>query len=733
MTDSHSDAPRQHAYPWLDATLPPDERARLLDNALTDDERFGLLHGIMAVPLRPGMEIPEGAVPGAGYVAGVERLGVPGLYETDASLGVANPGGVRPGDVATALPSGLALAATWNPELARTAGAAIADEAAKKGFNVLLGGGVNLARDPRCGRNFEYLGEDPLLAGVMAGESIRGIQGEGVISTAKHFALNDQETGRHVANAVIDEAALRESDLLAFQIAIERGRPGAIMSAYNKINGSYACENQTLLNGVLKTDWRYPGWVMTDWGALTSVDAANAGVDQQSGEQLDHCVWFDAPLREAVARGEVSRERVSDMSRRILRSMFDAGLFDRPSRRGEPIDYSAHAEIAQAAAEQGIVLLKNERGLLPLGSTARRLLVVGGQADVGVLSGAGSSQVITGRGHAAQLRVGGEGFMATWAQEAYHPSSPLKAIRARAPDAQVRFATGRYPSEACALARASDIVVVFATQWMGEGFDAPDLSLPNGQDRLIAEVAAANPNTIVVLETGGPVLMPWLDHVGAVIEAWYPGGRGAEAIAAVLFGEVNPSGRLPMTFPQSLEQTPRPLIPGFGEAWAYPLGPAADVARAPGFDITYDEGADVGYRWFARKRMAPLFPFGFGLSYTQFVYSRIEATGGEAVSVRFDVANTGDRAGIDTPQLYLTARNGAPLMRLLGWSRVALEPGETRSVEIVADRRLLADFDAIERCWRIDAGRFDLAICADATGGCALIAACDVGGGSFRP
>jgi beta-glucosidase len=696
----------------MDAALPADERARLLEEALTEDERYGLLHGIMPLPMVPGTSVPPGAIPAAGYFPPIERLGVPGLYETDASLGVSNPGGVRPGDTATALPSGLALAATWDPDLAREAGAAIGDEAAKKGFNVLLAGGVNLARDPRCGRNFEYLGEDPLLAGVLAGESIAGIQSQGIVSTAKHFVLNDQETGRHVVNAVIDEAALRESDLLAFQIAIERGRPGAIMSAYNRINGLYACENEALLTGVLKGDWGYPGWVMTDWGGLSSdaVTAANAGVDQQSGEQLDHKTWFDEPLREAVASGAVSRSRVSDMSRRILRSMFAAGLFDRPSPKGQPIDLAAHAEVARRTAEQGIVLLKNARGLLPLAGTARRILVVGGQADAGVLSGAGSSQVTTGKGHAAVLRVGGEGGMTAWANEVYHPSSPLKAIRARAPEAELRFSTGRYPSEAAALAAEADVALVFATQWMGEGFDAPDLSLPNGQDALIAAVAAANPNTVVVLETGGPVLMPWLDQVGAVLQAWYPGARGGEAIAAVLFGESNPSGRLPMTFPASLDQLPRPTLPGFGRRWASPGGAAVDLSQAEGFDAPHPEGAEVGYRGFARQGHPPLFPFGFGLSYTTFAYSDLEAAGGEWLTVGFTVANTGERAGTDIPQLYLGARNGVPKTRLLGWSKVFLEPGESRRVSVAVDPRLLADFDVAARGWRIGAGAYDLSV-----------------------
>lgn len=715
MTTDSANTQSTNDRPWMDAALSSDSRAALLEVAMTDSERHSLLHGVMAIPLVPGWEMPAGAVPGAGYFPPIQRLGIPGLYETDASLGVTNPNGIRPGDHATALPSGLAIASSWNSELAFSAGAAIADEAAKKGFNVLLAGGVNLARDPRCGRNFEYLGEDPLLAGTIAGESIRGIESEGVISTAKHFVLNDQETGRHVVNALIDEGALRESDLLAFQIAIERGRPGAIMSAYNKINGFYACESDALLNGVLKGDWGYPGWVMTDWGALTSVDAAAAGTDQQSGEQLDHRVWFGEPLMEAVDKGAVSKARISDMVRRILRSMFEAGLFDRPTRKGEAIDYSAHAGIALAAAEQGIVLLKNDRDILPLSGSITRVLVVGGQADAGVLSGAGSSQVTAGRGHAAVLRVGGDGSGSVWANEVYHPSSPLKAIRAKMPDAEVRFVTGRYSSEAAAMASHADVVVVFATQWMSEALDAPDLSLPNGQDALIAAVAAANPNTVVVLETGGPVLMPWLGQVRAVLEAWYPGSQGGEAIAGVLVGEVNPSGRLPITFPTSVDQLPRPVIPGFGRPWTSPGGAAVDLKQAEGFDVPHAEGSDVGYRWFARQRHAALFPFGFGLSYSRFEYGGLDVQGGNTIVVSFDVTNTGRREGTDTPQVYLTARNGASKVRLLGWSRISLKPGETQRVSVSADRRLLADFDTDRRSWRVAAGDYQVSIGASAS------------------
>ena len=696
--------------PWMDAALAPDTRAALLEAALTDDERFGLLHSRWAAGVLPGMAAPEGAVPGAGFVPPVERLGIPGLYETDASLGVTNPRNCRPGDSATALPSGVALAAGWNPDLAFAGGAAIGNEAAAKGFNVLLAGGINLARDPRCGRNFEYLGEDPLLAGTLCGASIRGIQSNGIVATAKHFVLNDQETGRHVVNATIDGAALRESDLLAFEIAIERGAPGAIMTAYNKVNGTYACENAELLNGILKGDWGFPGWVMSDWGATTSVGAALAGLDQQSGEELDHQVWFDAPLRQAVADGDVPAGRIADMVRRILRSMFAAGLFDRPLPKGAPIDTAAHAAVAQDAAEQGIVLLANA-GLLPVADRVRTILVVGGNSDVGVLAGGGSSQVTTGAGHAAQVHVGGEGAMMAFATEAYHPSAPLKAIRALARERgiTVRFANGRYPSEAVALARAADLVLIFATQWTTEGADVPDLGLPLGQDQLIASLAAANPATAVVLETGGPVAMPWLDAVGAVLAAWYPGMRGGEAIARVLFGDVNPSGRLPISFPRSVDQLPRPALPGWGGRWQSPFGARVNLADAPDFEAPHREGADIGYRWFARTGQTPLFAFGHGLSYTRFAHADLAVAPGDPLTATVIVTNTGGRAGTDIVQLYLVQPR-----RLLGWSRVTLAPGESRRVAIAADPRLLSDWDTPARRWRRRTGPAELAIGADA-------------------
>jgi beta-glucosidase len=690
------------ARPWMNTALTADARALLLEQAMTLDERLALLHSPMAIELGP-FHRPYGALGSAGYVAGVARLGIPALNQTDASLGVTNPFQIRVGDTATALPSGLALAATWNPQRARVSGAAIGKEAHAKGFNVLLAGGVNLTRDPRGGRNFEYLGEDPWLAGVMAGASIAGIQSEHVISTAKHFALNAYETGRNFHNGKIDPAALRESDLLAFELAIERGQPGSIMCAYNKVNGAYACENEALLVDTLKRDWGYKGWVMSDWGAVHSTASAAKGLDHQSGEQLDKQVYFGESLKQAVTAGEVTSERVSDMVRRILRSMFAIGLFDQPPRPA-PVDYDFHANLARQIGAEGIVLLRNERGLLPLGSDIKRIAVIGGNASLGVLSGGGSAQVTPSGKPTISVQLGADTEMDNGTRRAvWFPSAPLDAIRKRAPKAEVIFDDGRYPTAAANLARTADVAIVFATQWNSENEDVPDLTLPQGQDAVVAAVAAANPRTVVVLETGGPVEMPWLDATAAVLEAWYPGQHGGEAITDVLFGDVNPSGRLPITFPKTVAQLPRPTMPGVG------------LAKESSFDIDYVEGADVGYRWFAKTGAAPLFPFGHGLSYSEFAVTGLRVQGGKTLTISFDVANTGKRAGADVPQVYLSSAAGTPTQRLIGWEKVHLAPGEHKRVSIEADPRLLGRFDAQANKWKIAAGDYRVTVGASAT------------------
>lgn len=678
-----------------------DARAHEVEAQLTDDERFALLVGVMGAgdmwPLRDERIPPE--VPmSAGYVPGIARLGVPALRMSDAGLGVTNPG-FRPGDTATALPAGLALAASFNPELARAAGSVIGAEARGRGLNVQLAGAMNLARDPRNGRNFEYFSEDPLLSGVLAAEQILGIQQHGVISTVKHFALNCNETNRHWLDAVIDPDAHRESDLLAFQIAIERGRPGAVMAAYNKVNGAYCAANAVLLTEILKGGWGYRGWVMSDWGGTPGWECALAGLDQECGAQIDALLWqaetFGEPLRAAYADGRLPAERLSDMVRRILRSIFAVGA-DRWGPVPEP-DMHAHNAIATEVARQGIVLLHN-RGVLPVTSAAR-IAVIGGHAQLGVPAGYGSSTVLPPGGYAGVIPIGGAGLEAGMRNLYLLPSSPLEELRKQFPHAEIYFDPGINPAEAVPVARRADVAIVFATRAEGEGFDGADLSLPWGQDALIAAVAAVNPNTVVVLETGNPVAMPWRAAVNAILQAWYPGQRGGQAIAEVLAGQVNPSGRLPVTFPADLGQTPRPQLPEVAG-----LGTPST--------IHYTEGAEVGYRWFASTEQEPLFAFGHGLSYTSFEYRDLEASGGETVAVTCTVVNTGERTGTEVPQLYLTAAPDGKRLRLLGFDRVELLPGESRRVHIHAEPRLLARFEA--GSWRIAAGRHAVAVGASA-------------------
>jgi len=684
-----------------------DAKAATVVRQMTVDEKTVLTHGIMPLPLAgPIPNLPADAVPGAGYIPGIERLGIPALKETDASLGVSYVMGLR-GDSATALPSGVSQASSWNPDLMYRGGAMIGSEARAKGFNVLLAGGVNLMRDPRNGRTFEYLAEDPLLSGVLVGAAIRGVQSNNIISTIKHFALNGQETGRKFVDAKITESAARESDLLAFQIGIEQGQPGSVMCAYNRVWGEQACASDWLLNKVLKQSWGYKGFVMSDWGAVPNLDAAIKGLDQQSGEQLDPGVFFGDKLKEKAAADPAWKARVDDMNRRILTAIYASGLDRHPVKPGGTIDAAANGLVAEEVAKQGIVLLKNN-GALPLAKTAKSIAVIGGYADGGVLSGAGSSQV-QGEGGAAVVRpVFGKGVWAGFISEQYHRSSPLDAIQAQAKAAKVSYRDGRYIADAVEKAKQAEVAIVFATQWTTEGLDVPDLSLPNGQDELIAAVAAANPNTIVVLETGGPVKMPWLSKVAGVIEAWYPGARGGPAIASVLFGDTNPSGHLPLTFPQSESQLPRPKLDGSDTLEPDFAGnpPTPDAKLVADYDI---EGSDVGYRWFARKGQKTLFPFGFGLSYTTFESTGLKLKG---LTASFTVKNTGQRAGADVAQLYLVNRNGEAKQRLAGFARVDLAPGAAKTVSVTIDPRILADWK--DGGWTMPAGDYSFALGKDA-------------------
>lgn len=694
-------APADHA-PWLDRQLSPDVRAELVLRQLTLDEKIQLVHSQFAKrdPQHPPPAGPEDEL---GYVAGIPRLHIPPLHMIDGSLGVANPWNARDNDEATALPSGLALAATWNPALAFESGAMAGAEARDRGFNVLLAGGANLVRDPRGGRSFEYAGEDPLLAGVMVGEAIRGIQSRHVISTIKHFAVNDRESGRYVMSADMDEKALRESDLLAFQIAIERGDPGAVMCAYNKVNGVYACENRFLLQSVLRLGWNYRGWVMSDWGAVHStVRSAQAGLDQESGDTFDQEVYFGAALKQAIETGAVPMARLDTMVSHILRTMFANAVIDDPPAK-HAVDETAHAAIAQRIAEQGMVLLKNAAQLLPLRDGAGDIAVIGSHADRAVLSGGGSSQVRPVGGPALTFPPPA-GAPKGAANMVWDPSSPLAAITAQAPGARIRYADGADIAAATALAKGAATAIVFAQQWMSESWDRRDLSLPDDQDRLVEAVAAANPRTIVVLETGGPVLMPWITRVGAVLEAWYPGQRGGEAIARILFGKIGPSGRLPVTFPRSEAQLPPDMS-------------VASAAPAAASSLRYREGAAVGYRWFEQEQERPLFPFGYGLAYSSFAYAGLHiAQHQNRIVARFTIRNTGRRTATEVAQVYVSrATSEGPLpRRLAGWKRIVLRAGQARNVSVELDPHSLRSWSSARGVWETPAGVYRVAAGASA-------------------
>jgi beta-glucosidase len=590
----------------------------------------------------------------------------------------------------------------------------IGAEARAKTFNVLLAGGVNLTRDAWGGRDFEYVGEDPLLAGVMAGASIKGVQSNHIVSTVKHFALNAQETDRMLVDARIGRPALEDSDLRAFHIAIEEGQPGSVMCGYNLVNGDWDCENPYLLTTVLRDQWNYPGWVMSDWGGVHSTEkAALAGLDQESGQELDKQIYFGKPLADAVAAGRVPEARLDQMVTRILTGVIASGLYDHPTpTTAQPIDYDAHADVAQKVAEQGMVLLKNAGNMLPLARTAKRIVLIGGHADVGVLSGGGSSQVRSVGGVPIEIPLK-SGPAASFARITWHNSSPLKAIRALASGADVTYVSGDDPAAAAAAARRADVAIVFATQWRTEAEDIQTLALPDNQDALIDVVAAANPHSVVVLETGGPALMPWLDKVPAVIEAWYPGQRGGEALARLLFGEADFAGRLPMTVPASEAQLPRPhpVTPagGAGPDSASNAG-SGDASALKPFPVEYREGADVGYRWYAANGEKPLFPFGYGLTYTRFSYSGVHFAGGAQLSATVTVRNDGNRAGVALPQLYAATGNATP--RLVGWSRVELAPHTVKTVTVTLDPRAIAAWR--DGAWALPTGSYRLTLGTDA-------------------
>jgi beta-glucosidase len=698
---SPSQQPSQPTQPWMNPSLDPDARADLMIHEMTLDEKIQLVHGDGWGVLRAGAPVAPGHNGGAGFVPGIPRLHLPDINLADSAVGVRMA--ARESRYATLLPSVIGMAASWDPDAAFLYGSVIGRELRDQGYNMSIGGGVDLIREPRNGRNFEYASEDPILSGIMVGQLARGVQSNHIMGDIKHYVLNDQETGRNTLNAVLEARALRETDLLAFQIAIGLAHPAGVMCSYNRVNGDYACENDITLNQILKHDWDFKGFVLSDWGGTHSTaKAALAGLDMdQPGDDN----FFSDPLKQAVLSGQVPQARLDDMVHRILRSMFANGVIDQPPAR-RVVDPFRGRDDAQKIEEEGLVLLQNTGNTLPISAAkTQTIAVIGAHADVGVLSGGGSAQVDAPGGNAVDPKQGAS----IWGKAVYFPSSPLRYIREQAPGATITYDPGTDLAAAAKAASSAQLTVVFVAQGMSEGQDSATLSLPDHQDALVGAVAAANPNTIVVLETGGPVSMPWAPRVKAILESWYPGIGGGQAIADILFGRVNPSGKLPVTFAASDSDLPHPQVTGLTERTT---NNGADASAAHGqaknFTVDYNvEGMAVGYRWFQEKNKQPLFPFGFGLSYTQFAYSNLKV-GPDAKSVTFTLRNSGARAGDEIAEVYVTLPDsaGEPFRKLAAWKRVSLAPGATQAVEIPIDPLYLSTFSTSDNSWSRPAGSF---------------------------
>ena len=700
--------PQPKHYPWSDASLSPDQRADLVIKEMTLDEKVSLLHG-------QGMPFfntrPSESNGGAGYTNSIPRLGIPAIQMADSAYGVTR--GAAAGRYSTALPNNLAAASSWDPDAAYQYGQLIGRELRDEGYSMSLGGGVNLPREPRNGRTFEYMGEDPLLAGTLDGNVEKGVQSQYVIGDLKHYALNDQESGRNAVNANIDKRAMRETDLRAFEIALGISDAGGVMCSYNRVNGDFACENSYLLTDVLKKDFKFKGFVLSDWGGTHSTaKASHAGLDmEQPGDG-----FFGDALKKAVESGEVSQDELNEHVHRILRTIFAYGLFDHPVVKQVP-DVEGGYKVAQAMAEKSIVLLKNERNVLPLAANVRSIVLIGGHADVGVLTGGGSAQVDPPGGSPVPPPPPGKGFLSAFLRPAWMPSSPLRALVAALPSAKVSYVSGEDMTAAASAAKSADVAIVFGYQWESEGSDLETLDLAPEQNKLIETVAEANPKTVVVLETGGPATMPWADKVAGIVEAWYPGSRGAEALAEILTGVVNPTGKLAITFPKSDTDLPHPkLVLPPPESEPNFRAPGADISNImsmmakglPPFQTYYDEGLKVGYKWYDAEKKAVLFPFGFGLSYTTYAYSKLSVKEAESTIVSFTVKNTGKRAGTEIAEVYasLPEAAGEPPKRLVGWTRVELGPGESKEVSVPVSSDRLTIYDETSDSWKLVPGTY---------------------------
>ena len=572
--------------PWLNQSLPVGKRVNMVLSRMSLADKIAEMY----------INQPTTTGPYAGYegwVPSQPALCIPALIEQDGSLGVAyGATGV------TQLPAEVSLASAWDPSLAYQYGVVNGQEHRAKGIALVLGPGVNIQRDPRWGRNFEMFSEDPFLTSALGTANIEGIQSQDVMADLKHFVTYNQETNRDTPydNTIVSARALHEIYLPPFYSAIEQAHVASIMCAYPLLNGEYSCQNPGLLTGLLDDRWGFPGFVRSDSGAnVSTVDSANAGLDQERGSFY----WDNGQLAAAVAAGQVRSSTITEAVRRILTEMFQFDLFNNPptGNLSTPASTPADNAFAQNVAQRGTVLLKNTGSILPLSTaTTKSIAVIGPDGTTSPQTSGGGSSHVT----------------------ASSVISPLAGITSRVGSAAtVTSYSGTDPTQAATTAQQAQVAIVFASYPESEGSDLTNISLPNGQDAMIEAVAAANPNTIVVLNTGGPVLMPWLSSVKAVLEAWYPGQDDGAAIASVLFGDVDPSGHLPQTFPTSLSEIP-----------------TASPTQFPGVNgqVAYSEGLDVGYRWYDAEHVTPLFPFGYGLSYTSFRFSHLTVTPGSVVN-----------------------------------------------------------------------------------------------------
>ena len=619
------------------------------------------------------------------YVPGVKRLKIPALIMTNGPAGV-GPGNTNPQPRATGLPAPIALASTWNPSAALRYGEVEGKETRDVGAGMLEGPDVNIARNPQCGRTFESYGEDPFLSSKIVVGDIKGVQSEGVMATVKHYVANNQETDRLSINEIVGKRALREIYMPAFKAAVEKANVASVMCAYPRVNGEFNCANKSLLTGVLKKQWGFKGFVVSDFGATHStVRSAMAGLDLE----MPNGRYFSSRMETAIQDGKVPISVVNDKLVRRFSKMIEYGLFDGP-RPVKPIPVLADAAVARSIADEGAVLLKNEGGLLPLHADhLRRVALIGPYAIQGHDGGGGSSHVI-----------------------------PLFTILPKnGIDAQLSMSTrvhvmdGSNIAAAAAVARKADVAIVIVGDQDTEGRDQ-SLTLPGKQNQLITAVAEANPHTIVVLQTGSAVLMPWLSKVAAVLETWYPGEEDGNVLADLLFGRVDPSGKLPLTFPAEVSDTfarNKMEYPGNGKT------------------VNYTEGIDVGYRWYQSHHVKPLFPFGFGLSYTTFRFSHLSVMHVDAahheVTLRFQVKNTGKVAGAEVAEVYVgfpgIAEGNEPPRQLKGFQRVYLHPGQSRTVTIRLTEPSFSYWSTSRHAWMIQPGKYTLMV-GDSSADCPL-------------